>query len=107
MYVLKFFQPNQLIFLLVGFLSSITSYGFQATTKITWDEYHGFPFAFIKLTGCYGPCYQDKIGYRYLIDDFDLNMFLLDMLIWYVTACLFAYGLSTILKVKAIVTDKR
>jgi len=112
MKILKFFRPNKLtlvLFILVGLLSSIKPYGFNPTTKITWDEYRGTPYTFIKLTGCNGPCYPDKIGGRYFIQDFDLRMFIMDALIWYLIACFIAFGLSIIIrneKVKAIVTNK-
>jgi len=110
---LEFFRPNKLIltlFILIGLLSSIKPYGIEATTKITWDEYRGTPYTFIKLERCYGPCYPDRIGLNYSIEDFDFRILLLDTLIWYLIACFIAYGLSIIIrneKVKAIVTGKR
>ena len=113
MHILAFLRSSKLalaLFIVTGLLSSIKPNSLNATTKITWDEYRGLPYTFIKLEGCSGPCYPDKIARNYSIHDFDLRMLLLDTLIWYVIACFIAYGLSIIIrneKVKAIVNGKR
>jgi hypothetical protein len=106
-------QPNKItlgfLFLLV-LLSSITPNYFSYTTKITWDEYHGIPYTFLKLTGCYGPCGEEEISRRYFIQEFDVFSLLGNIFIWYIVACLIIYGVSVIPhkeKIKAIVTGKK
>ena len=113
MNISTFLRPNKLTLALVilfGLLSWLLPYGIEPTTKITWDEYRGFPLSFIKLTGCSGPCYTQNFGYRYFVQEFELPIFVLDALIWYVMACFIAYGLSIFPrggKVKEIVADKK
>ncbi|MEO8354284.1 MAG: hypothetical protein ABI621_00075 [Chloroflexota bacterium] len=110
---LKLLKPGKLIlglWILLGLLSSAFPYGIHAATKITWDEYRGLPYTFLKLTGCYGPCYPNKIGHRYWVQDFDLFPFLMNTWVWYVLACFVVYALSRLIrneKVRAIVTESR
>ena len=98
------------LFILVGLLSLINSYGNNYTTKITWEEYRGLPFSFVKLSGCFGPCYPGRIGLKYVVQSLDIYMLILDALIWYLIACLMAHGISIVVdKVKSrdIVKGKR
>ena len=109
MNTLTFLRPNKLIFvlfILIGLSSSIIPYGIEFTTKITWEQYHGIPFTFLQVAGCFGTCNPRK----YFIQEFDANILILDALIWYAIACFVVYGLSIFIrseKVKAIVTGRR
>jgi len=113
MNILTFLRPSKLAlasFIVIGLLSSIKPYGIEATTKITWDEYHGTPFTFIQLSSCSGPCGADRIIQTYTIQGINIYALTLNIIIWYVIAGLIVYGFSFIFrnkKIKAIVTGRR
>jgi len=113
MNVFIFLRPNKValaLFIVIGLLSSITPHGIEATTKITWDEYHGTPFTFIQLSGCSGPCGADRIIQIYAIQGINIYALTVNITIWYLIACSIVHGFSFIFhneKIKAIVTGRR
>jgi hypothetical protein len=113
LYLIKASGPNRMtwgLFILVGLLSSIRSYGIYYTTKITWEEYRGLPFSFVKLSGCFGPCYPDSIGLKFVVQALDTYALIQDALIWFLIARLIAWGIAIVMekeKTRDIVTGKR
>jgi len=113
LHLTSFLRPKKLtlfFWFLFLLLFSIRPNYFSYTTKITWDEYYGMPFTFLKLTGGYGPCGEEDISRRYFLQDFDVFSLLANIVIWYAVACFITLVVSVILhnkKIKAIVTRKR
>lgn len=106
MKLLNLAKPRKLtlgFFLLFVFFAFIIPYGINFTTKVTWEEFHGIPFRFLQFSVCFGVCNPR----RYFLEKFDIVGFTLDILIWYMIACIVSYGVSIMnsnKKMKAIVT---
>ncbi len=110
MRLLTFLWPTRLalvFFVVLALLFSIFPLDIHATTKITWEEAHGWPFRFLQLSVCFSVICSSP---DYFVLEFDAWRLVLDAVLWYLLACLAAYGLPILLrnkKIRAIVTAKR
>jgi hypothetical protein len=106
MKVLKLIKPTKItlgFFILLILLASLIPYDINFTSKISLEESHGIPFKFTQFLVCFGMCNPR----RYILEEFNIVMLVLDALIWYVLAGLAVSGLSIMVrnkKAKAIVT---
>ncbi len=97
--ILFFFRPGliKLIILIITMLlASFVTIGYEATSKVSWEENRGIPLSFLTIVGYAGPCSESLYCRDASIQTFRPLELLLDVLIWYGFSCLLFSGYKKI-----------
>jgi hypothetical protein len=92
------------ILILLVVLSVFARTGYEATSKISWEESRGLPFAFLTLTEIRGLCNTGIIFWECRsIYNLNLMAFIIDAIIIYFTVCI---GVQTVFELSTLVSEK-
>lgn len=90
-------HPSRLksaFFVIFTLLALTVTTGFEPTSKMTWKANRGIPFPFITLFENVPMelCPINTICVATNIQQFYLNAFLIDMMVWYLLSCALVFG---------------
>lgn len=94
--IVTFLQPTipKCVFLIIAvFLGLLCITEYDATSKVTWIEAHGWPLTFFVLTKYQGPCSGDTC-IEVHIQDFFLCATIFNILVYYLFSCALDYLMS-------------
>jgi hypothetical protein len=83
-------QPGFVRIALFVFLvasTSLVAMRYEPTSKVSWLQEQGLPFAFLTVSGYAGPCTGNDFCRNLHVDSLDLGILILDAAVWYLVSC--------------------